>query len=100
MTTVQTARRRIPARRALLTRPLNAGGRSRQHPAGPQLLHFAAAVDQHVTAALSGEVIGTQPAPTRRRRPGKSGLMHGAVGPLSSRTTSRQPVLTIELEPR
>ena len=50
------------------------------------------------TSALSGEVMGVaQPPPTRRRRPGRSGLIHGAVGPLSSRTTSRQPVVTIEL---
>jgi hypothetical protein len=35
--------------------------------------------------------------PTRRGRPWRSGLVHGAVGPLSSRTTSRQPVVKIEL---
>jgi hypothetical protein len=38
-----------------------------------------------------------QSPPTRRGRPRRSGLFHGAVGPLSSRTTSRQPVVTIEL---
>jgi hypothetical protein len=38
-----------------------------------------------------------QPPPTRRGRPVRSGLIHGVVGPLSSRTTSRQPVVTIEL---
>jgi hypothetical protein len=37
-----------------------------------------------------------QPPGTRRGHPGRSGLIHGAVGPLSSRTTGRQPVVTIE----
>ena len=42
-----------------------------------------------LTSALSGEVMGVaQPPPTRRGRPGRSGLIHGAVGPLSSRTTA------------
>jgi hypothetical protein len=51
-----------------------------------------------LTSALSGEVVGVaQPPPTRRGRPVRSGLIHGVVGPLSSRTTSRQPVVTIEL---
>ena len=55
-----------------------------------------------VTAAVrplpSGEVMGVaQAPPTRRGRPGRSGLIHGAVGPMSSRTTSRQPVVTIEV---
>jgi hypothetical protein len=50
-----------------------------------------------LTSALSGEFMGVaQPPVTRRGRPGRSGLIHGAVGPLSSRTTSRQPVVTIE----
>ena len=31
-----------------------------------------------------------------RRRPGGSGLIRGAEGPLTSRTTSRQPVVMIE----
>ena len=37
------AKRRDPARRALLSRPLNVGGRSRLHAVGRLLLHFAAA---------------------------------------------------------
>ena len=42
-----------------------------------------------LTSALSGEIFGVAyPRPTRRGRPGRSGLIHGAVGPLSSRTTS------------
>ena len=50
-----------------------------------------------LTPALSGEFMGVaQPPVTRRGRPGRSGLIHGAVGPLSSRTTSRQPIVTIE----
>jgi hypothetical protein len=51
-----------------------------------------------LTSALSGEVMGVaRPPPARRGRPGRSGLIHGAVGPVLSRTTSRQPVVTIEL---
>ena len=50
-----------------------------------------------LTSALSGEVFGVaRPPLIRRGRPGRSGLIHGSVGPLSSRTTSRQPVVTIE----
>jgi hypothetical protein len=50
-----------------------------------------------LTSALSGEFMGVaQPPVTRRGRPGRSGLIHGAVGLLSSRTTSRQPIVTIE----
>ena len=42
-----------------------------------------------LTSALSGEFMGVaQPPVTRRGRPGRSGLIHSAVGLLSSRTTA------------